>query len=122
MATVFRLLNITWCPGTLEQNHVLGTMEGEANAPGSEGRQQHVGRSVLKTINGRLTIRRFLPPGKQGSADLGVKQLQRVHKRTENDDGLMAPAQFLHKVTQRWQFELRGNPAPGRKHSETFSV
>ena len=62
VATVFRLLNITWCPGTLEQNHVLGTMEGEANATGSEGRQQHVGRSVLKTINGRLTIRWFLPP------------------------------------------------------------
>ena len=53
---------------------------------------------------------------------LGVQQLQRINKRTENDDGLIAPAQFLHKVTQRWQFELRGNSSPGCEHRETFRI
>ena len=76
MATILGLINITWRPGTFQQNHLTGPVESESQTTSAKGCQQQIRRSVLKAIHSHLTLLRFLPTGQQGPTQTLLQQLQ----------------------------------------------
>ena len=122
MAAIFRLRHITGGPGSLQQHHVPGPMQGESQSTSTEGRQQQIHVPLLETIHCLLPLRRTLTTGEQGAPEALLQQLQRLNKAAEQHHRLTRIQQRSHQPCRCGKFELRCNPAKCCEHRQRFRI
>ena len=104
MAAVLSLLGIAGGPGALEQHHMAGPLQAEAQAAGPIGGNQQARGARLKGIDGTLTLVRRDLTGEQLAAEPLLQQLGRSDKTAEQHHRFPPGQQLAHQGRGRRQF------------------
>ena len=111
MATVLRLGRIARGPGALQQHHLGGPLQAQAQAPHPIGGQQQIPRTRLETGQPFLPFRGGHLAGEQGAPEQAMQLLQGGHKAAEHHHRLAPGLQLLHQGQGSGQL-LQGRQAP----------